>query len=252
MTLKKRVFLIKLTVKIMNISDIMSDALVYPFHNIKALVIYIILGIIAGIAVGGTIGAVLTGVAAKNFIATIGSGIIGIIITLILGFLIAGFELDIVKYGINRDAGAPQIDFVRQFVNGVKLFVVSIVYFIVPIIIAAILAVIFQHWLSVLLTAIITIIFAFAAFMGQCRLAKTEDFGYALSIGEAIGDISKVGLMKLIAFVVVVFVIAFILAFIVSAISNLNNTIGGILMGILGVYLTFFSARASGLLYSEV
>ena len=236
----------------MDIMEIMSDALVYPFHNIKALVIYVILGIIAGIAIAGTVFAVAAGAAAENALAVIGSGIIGIIITLIIGFLISGFELDIVKYGINRDPGSPGIDFVRQFINGVKLFVVNIVYFIIPIIIGAILAVIFQHWLSGIITLILTIIFALAAFMGHCRLAKTEDLGYALAIGEAIGDISRVGIIKLLAFIIVVFIIALILSMIVGLINNWNTTIGGILIGILGVYLTFFAGRAVGLLYSDV
>ena len=175
----------------MELGEIFSDALVYPFHNINA------------------------GALAKNALAVIGSGIIGIIITLVIGFAISGFELDIIKYGINRDNDAPGIDFVRQFINGVKLFVVNIVYFIIPIIIGAILAVIFQHWLSGIISAILFIIFALAAIMGQCRLAKT-------------------------------------VALIVGFINNYNATIGGILMGILGVYLTFFSARAMGLLYSGV
>lgn len=236
----------------MDISDIMSDALVYPFHNIKALVIYIILGIIAGIAIAGTLGAVVASSASNNVLATIGSGIIGIIITLLIGFLISGFQLDIIKYGINRDPGSPGIDFVRQFINGVKLFVVNIVYFIIPIIIGSILAVIFQHWLSGLLTAILTIIFALAAFMGECRLAKTEDLGHALAIGDAIGDISRVGILKLLAFIIVVFIIVFILSIIVGAINNWNPTIGGILIGILGIYISFFVARATGLLYSNV
>lgn len=236
----------------MNISEIISDALVYPIHNIKALIIYIILGIIAGIAIAGTVVAVVAGAAAKNVLATLGSGIIGIIITLIIGFVISGYELDIVKFGINRDAGSPGIDFVRQFINGVKLFVVSIVYYIIPIIIGAILAVIFQHWLSGLITFIITIVFALAAFMGHCRLAKTEDLGYALAIGDAIGDISRVGIVKLLAFIVVIFVIALILFLIVGIINNWNTTIGGILMGIVGVYVTFFVSRAIGLLYSDV
>ena len=236
----------------MNISEIISDALVYPFNNIKALVIYIILGIIAGIVAGGTVVAMAAGIAANNTLAAAGSGIIGLIIALIISFVIAGYGLDVIKYGINRDAGSPGLDFMRQFVNGVKLLVVNIVYFIVPIIIGAILAVIFQHWLSGIITAILFIIFALAAIMGQCRLAKTEDLGNALAIGEAIGDISRVGILKLIVFIIVVLIIAFIITFIVMAINNWNATVGGILMGILSVYLTFFVARATGLLYSNV
>ncbi len=236
----------------MELGEIISDALTYPLNNIKALVIYIILGIILGIAVGGTAIGVATGVALKNPFTAIGSGIIGLIIALIIGFVISGYQLDIVKFGINRDAGSPGIDIVRQFINGVKLFVVQIVYYIIPIIIGAILALIFQHWLSGLITIILCIVFALAAFMAQCRLAKTEDLGNALAIGEAIGDISRVGIVKVLLFIILIFVIAFILALIVGFIYQWNGTVGGILMGILGVYLTFFVGRATGLLYSDV
>lgn len=236
----------------MEISEIFSDALVYPLNNIKALVIYIILGIILGIAIAGTVAGVMAGMAIDNALAVIGSGIIGIIVALLIGFVISGYELDIVKYGINRDAGAPGIDFMRQFINGIKLFVVNIVYFIIPIIISAILAVIFQHWLSGIISAILFIIFALAAIMGQCRLAKTEDLAHALAIGDAIGDISRVGIVKILLFVIIVVIIAFILTFIAGAIAQWNSTIGGILMGILGVYITFFISRATGLLYSDV
>jgi len=236
----------------MELGEIITDALSYPLQNIKALVIYMILGIILGIAIAGTLGAVMVGAMAKNALAVIGSGIIGIIIALLIGFIITGYELDIIKYGIERSNGAPGIDFVRQFINGVKFFVVNIVYMIIPIIIAAILAVIFQHWLSGLITVIISIIFAFALMMGQCRLAKTEDLGYALSIGEAIGDISRVGIGKVVLFVIIIFVISFVLLMIVGLINQWNATVGGILLGILGVYLVFFNGRATGLLYSDV
>jgi hypothetical protein len=236
----------------MEIGEILSDALVYPFHNIKALVIYVILGIILGIAVGGTVAGIAVGVAANNVLAVVGSGIIGIIVALVIGFLITGYELDIIKFGIERDPGSPGIDFVRQFLNGVKFFVVYLVYMIIPIIIGAILAVIFQHWLSGILTAIVSIIFSLALMMGHCRLAKTEDLGYALAIGEAIGDISKVGIIKIILFIILIFIISLVLFFIVLMILRWNNIVGGILMGILVVYLTFFVGRATGLLYSGV
>ena len=236
----------------MEIMEIIKDALVYPLNNLKALVIYIILGIILGVSVIGTVVAIAASAAADNVLAVIGTGIIGIIIALILAFVISGYELDIIKYGIGRNDGAPGIDIVRQFTNGVKLFAVDIVYFLVPIIIAAILAVIFQHWLSVIITILLFILFALAAFMGRCRLAKTEDLGNALAIGEAIGDISRVGIGKLIIFLIVVAIIIFILYFIVTLIAQWNQAVGGTLMGILGVYITFFVGRATGLLYSDV
>ena len=236
----------------MELGEIITDALSYPFQNIKALLIYVILGIILGIAVGGTVLGIAAGAATKNVLAVLGSGTIGIIIALIIGLFITGYQLDIIKYGIERSNAGPEIDFVRQFINGVKYLVINIVYMIIPIIISAILAVIFQHWLSGLISMILSIIFGLALMMGQCRLAKTEDLGYALSIGEAVGDISRVGIVKLIAFIIIIVIIAVVLTVIIGFIARWNSTIGGILFGILGVYLVFFTGRATGLLYSNV
>ena len=103
----------------MELGEIITDALTYPLQNIKALVIYIILGIILGLAVGGTVAGVVAGSQANNAFAVIGSGIIGIIVALVLGFFISGYQLDITKYGIERSSAGPEIDFVRQFINGI-------------------------------------------------------------------------------------------------------------------------------------
>lgn len=236
----------------MEIGEILGDALVYPFHNIKALVLYLILGIILGIAIIGTLVSVSAGVAIENIWAVIGSGVIGIIISLFIVFLINGYQLDIVKYGIQRSASAPDIDFIRQFINGVKLFAVQIVYMLIPIILSSILAIIFQHWLSGIISFIVSIIFSLALVMAQCRLAKTEDIGDALSIGEAIGDISRVGIVKLILVIIIIAIISLILYSIAILIAKWNATVGGILFGIIVVYVLFFNGRVLGLLYSDV
>ncbi len=191
----------------MNIGEIISDALVYPLHNIKSLIIYVILGILIGVAIGGTVAIYSVGASSQNIFAILGSSILTIIVSLLLRFFISGYQLDITKYGIERRDDGPEIDFVRQFFNGFKLFIVSVVYLIIPLIIAAIVSLIFQNWLSILISVIVTIIFSFALIMGQCRLAKTDDLGYALSIGDAIGDISKVGFGKIIVFIIVMFIL---------------------------------------------
>ena len=89
--------------------------------------------------------------------------------------------------------------------------------------------------------------------MGNCRLAKTHDLGYALDIGEAIGDISKVGIVQLILFLVIVFVIAFVLYFIGGVLSNWISTVGGIFTGIIGVFFPDMKIFAVGesIIHSE-
>ena len=236
----------------MIIMEIMKDALNYPLKNIKALVLYLVLGIIFGIILSVTVAAMIAGMESNNFLEIVGVGIIGGLISLFLAFVIAGYELDIVKYGIERNAGAPVIDVVRQSLNGIKLIVVELVYFLIPLIISGILAIIFQHWLSTIIMVILFIIFGMAAFMAQCRLAKTEDMIDALAIGEAIGDIARVGIVNLIVFAILVVVVTFILFFITGLISNYAPIIGGILSGIVGIYISLVVSRASGLLYSTV
>lgn len=236
----------------MELGEILSDALMYPLNNIKALVIYLILGIVLGIVILGTAVSVTNGFMNQNALEVIAFLIIGVVVSLFLGFVISGYEMDIIKLGIERSSDAPDIDFIRQFFNGVKIFVVQIVYMIIPIIIGAILAIIFQHWLSGIINFIISIVFSLALVMAQCRLAKTEELGDGLAIGEAIGDISKAGFVKVLLLIILISVISFILLFIASLLAYWDFIVGGIVIGILSIYLVFFSSRALGLLYSDV
>ena len=237
----------------MNISEIIGDAIAYPLHNVKSLVIFVILGIIAAL-IGGT--AVIGLITAANSqgvsgFALSGVGIIGFIIFILLIFLIEGYALDIVKYGIERRDDGPVIDFARQISNAIKLIIVDFVYYIVPSIIIFLLGIFLKDWLITIISLILLIVFALANFMARCRLAKSDSLGEALAIGEAIGDISRVGLGKLIATVIIVFVIALIIVFIVGVITNINQYLGNIILGIAIVYLIFFYHRVIGLLYSD-
>ena len=236
----------------MEIIEILTDALSYPLQNVKAFIIYGILGIIFGVVFGAAVGILAVSFATQNILATIGAGVLGFIVILLIGFVVLGYQLDIIKYGIERSDRAPEIDFVRQFINGFKLFVVNFVYLLIPIIISSILAIFLQHWISIIINFIVGLIFGFALLMGECRLAKTEDILHALSVGGAISDIGKIGIAKVVILMVLIAIIVLVLFFVAGLISNINSTIGGILLGIFGVYATFVTGRAAGLLYSEI
>ena len=212
-----------------------------------------IIGAITGILGGASLIAMATQVSGNNVVAAGGFGFIGILVMIIGSLLISGYGLDIVKYGIERRDDGPGIDIVRQVLNAIKLIVVSFVYYIIPAIVAWLLFTLLgKGILTLIIVAIMYIVFAFAQFMAVCRLAKYNSLGEALSIGEAIGDISKVGMLKVLITVIAVFIIGFIIAFICALIYNYHNIIGGLLLGIFGVYAIFFYNRAIGLLYSEV
>ncbi len=234
----------------MNIGEIIGDSLTYPLNNIKALLIYMVLGIILGLVMVFTgVGAVVAG--KSNPAALIGIGAIGVIICVIIHFLIQGYMLDIINYGINKRYNAPDIEFGRNISNGIKLTIVQIVYFIIPLILTVLFGAIFRSWLASIIGIILFIIFAFAEFMGECRLANSDSLAYALSIGDAISDIFKVGILKIIITIIVVVIIGGIIYGILSYLFNFIPYLGGILTGILGVYLLFFINRSIGLLYSD-
>ena len=237
----------------MEIGEIISDAIVYPFNNIKALIIYMIIGIICGLLGGASLFGVLLAAQGNNVLMAGGLGFIGILILIIGGLLISGYGLDIVKFGIERRDDAPGIDIVRQVLNAIKVFIVGFVYYIIPAIIGWLLSTLLgKGILTTIIILIISIVFAFAQFMAICRLAKYDSLGEALAIGEAIGDVSKVGMLKVLATIIAVFIIALIIAIVIGVIMQYNNLIGGVLFGVFGVYLTFFYNRAVGLLYSQV
>ena len=237
----------------MGIGDIIGDAIAYPFSNLKALVLYAILGIIAGIIGGAALISIAASFSSKGIagFAFSGLSIVGIIVLILVIFLIEGYALDIIKFGIERRTDSPGIDFGRQVSNAIKLIIVSVVYYIIPAIIIFVLGIFLRDWILTIISIILIIIFALANFMAKCRLAKSDNLGDALAIGEAIGDISRVGFGKIIATVLVIFIILVIIAFIIGLISNANATIGNILLGIFSVYFVFFYNRAIGLLYSD-
>ena len=236
----------------MSISEMFSDALAYPFNNIKALLLYVVLGIIVALLGGATIVDFAVAFTTKGVggAALAGLGIVGVILFVLVVFLVEGYALDIIKYGIERRSDGPGIDFGRQVSNAIKLVVVSIVYYVVPAIITLILSLFLRDWLIAIIGVILFIVFALANFMAKFRLAKTDNLGDALAIGEAIGDISRVGIGNLLITVIVVFVILMIISFIVAIFMGLNQYLGGIILGFAGVYFVFFYNRVIGLLYS--
>lgn len=105
--------------------------------------------------------------------------------------------------------------------------------------------------ITAIIAAVVFLIFLFIETMAEARLANTGNIGDALNIPEAFKDIGRIGWGKVIA---VVFLIFIIIAVINSVISGLNYYISGIsiISLIVTPYLTFFSSRATGLLYSDI
>ncbi|WP_288267425.1 DUF4013 domain-containing protein [uncultured Methanobrevibacter sp.] len=121
----------------MEIIDIIKDSFMFPANNLTALAIYIAITFVIGILAG--IGAAVGALAANSGAFVIVAAIM-FILALVVSFVLAGYEVDIVKTGIDLEDVAPSIDFKNDLVRGIKAIIVAIVYFIIPAIITLIVA----------------------------------------------------------------------------------------------------------------
>lgn len=122
----------------MEIMDIIKESLIFPSNDLAKLAIYIALTFVAGIL--AVLGLILFALGLiDNVIYTI-IGFILVIAGLIVGFILAGYQISIIKSGIDGDEAVPEFNWKEDLINGIKYLVVNIVYFIIPAIIVLIVA----------------------------------------------------------------------------------------------------------------
>lgn len=129
--------------------DLFKEALVYPTKDYKALVIFGVIFLIAN----------LSSVFAAWGIE-INGGILALLalISFILYFVTEGYILSVVRESIALNDEIPALDIVANLIDGLKLLVVQIVYYIIPTII-----VLFVGWISGTYSAVMNIV----EYMGQ-------------------------------------------------------------------------------------
>ena len=121
----------------MEIMDIIKEAFLFPSQNLEKLAIYIVIMFVVGILLGG--GFILTALGLSDGqSAYVALSIILIIIGIVVSFIISGYQLSILKSGIEQTPEAPGFDWKNNFIDGIKLLIVSIVYYIIPAIIVLI------------------------------------------------------------------------------------------------------------------
>ena len=277
----------------MEILDIIKESFVFPTKDIGKLAIYIVFTIvISGLVVGGGITSILSFDTSMTWLIP---SIILFICALILGFIIAGYQVSVIKSGIDQSESLPEYEWRENLLVGVKNLILNIVYYIIPTIIVLIVgiltnvhgnisAVIQQSlttsingtiaanatvpaadvvsntlmsnlFTSLTITAVIGIIvfiiFSFIQTMGVSRLAKTGSLGESLHMIEAFKDIGRIGYGKVIAVIILIAIVSLVITGILTLIYNYVPQLS-ILSIIVTPYLTFFSSRAIGVLYSDI
>ena len=237
----------------MSLIEILSDAVKYPFSDIKNYLIVGVLAVLASLA---------------NVLQTSGiqnSAVLGIagIIAIIFTFIFSGYGIDVIKKAIESSSEFPAIDLKRNLINGIKAFIIGLVYLIIPIIIAVLLMGVsgifgagINHLAASLSFASIIVFIVFLLFgiftvVALARFADTEDFGAALNVGAVIEDAKKIGILKIIVFVILVMIISVIISFILGIFAVIPY-IGVIIATLLAnAFAALFASRALGLLYAR-
>ena len=256
--------------------DLFKEALVYPTKDYKALVIFGVIFLIANLS------SVLI---AWNI--EINGAVISLlaIISLILYFVTEGYILSVLKETINLGDEIPALNILENFIDGLKLLVVQIVYYIIPTIIvllvgwvsgtysamAEILAFIgntisdtvdpsmaisaVPQFTGLAITGIVAIIlyliFGLLLEIAMCRLAKYGDIGEAINFKEVIADIQAIGIGRFIAWFIILFICALVLGFVLGIITSIPY-IGVLVAFLVGApFIALFGARALGNLYAD-
>ena len=262
--------------------DLFKEALVYPTKDYKALLIFGVIFLLANLT---SVFAAWEFEVNATLIALFG------LISLILYFVTEGYILSVLKESINFKDEIPALNIGDNFVDGLKLLVVQIVYYILPTIIVLLIGWISgtyssmvdiinfvgnhvsdtvdpsmalnivpqELWAPLFTGLAITGIFAIILFIifgllleiAMCRLAKYGDIGEALNFKEVIEDIKKIGIGRYIEWYILLLIFSIVLGFVLGLITAIPYI--GVLIAFLvcGPFIALFGSRALGTLYGD-
>ena len=221
----------------MNLREIIIDAIKYPISDTRKFLIFCALIILMSLST------VLPSYGVKNDTLSL----ILSIVTLIVAFVVLGYSMDVIKGGTEHADTLPDFDYVKQFVLGIKSLILNLIYFIIP----AVLVIIVASATGLFSSFTEIVLFSFLSFTAQGRFAKTESGTEGLRFREILRDISKVGLLKMIVTLIVIYIIALALVFVIGLIG-LIPYIGVFISIFIGVpYVVLYIYRAIGLLYAD-
>ena len=119
----------------MEIMDIIREAFEFPSKNLGTFSIYVVLSLLSGafsiygmfLCMGGLI----------NF-GNFFMGVISLIIAVIIGVLLSGYSISLIKSGIKGSKEVPGFEWENNLSTGLNNVIVSIVYYIIPAIVVLI------------------------------------------------------------------------------------------------------------------
>lgn len=114
----------------MDLREIIMDAIKYPISDTRKFLIFCVLIILMSLST------VLPSYGVKNGTLSI----ILTLVTLVVACIVLGYSVDVIKGGTEGEKTLPDFDYVKNFVIGIKAFILDLIYFIIPLIIVIVVA----------------------------------------------------------------------------------------------------------------
>jgi len=266
----------------MEVTELFKDALTYPTKDWNKLLIFGVFFLLTGIVdILGNFGFAVNQLGGAITLSVFG------LISLIITLFINGFGLSITRETINQQENIPEFEWVKNLIDGIKLLVLNIVYFIIPVIVTIIVAFAtgaINHLVKIgnyaisqgvtnitpttipqsmivesaasffivfLIAAILFIIFGLLLLIANAKLADTDSLVEACNMIEVFNKIGEIGWANFIIWIIVFVIISFVIGFIGGLIGIIPFV--GLLIVLLVVYpfIKMFGSRALGLIYNE-
>ena len=113
----------------MKITEIIKDAFIFPSKNTGILAMYLILSVLLTVfTFGGIITYQFGFINSDNYLI----GGMYLIIAMLIGFIVYGYNIRVIKSGIERDEEIPHFELFENFMSGFENTVVTLYYFIIP------------------------------------------------------------------------------------------------------------------------
>ena len=243
----------------MEIGDIISKSFKYPLNNgtqfMKVAVLYLLLIVPVFFSVLMIIFA--------NSSAILVSAIITIICYLIFALIMGGYFLSVMKEGISSSNLMPEYDFAKNIVDSIKVWVLGLLFSLIPGIIIGILLLIVTKFASsetvfggiiciALIALILEIIFCMFLSISLLRLANYDSLSEALNFSAIKEDLRAIGIGNLIVLLVVLGIISGAILFITGFLIFIP-IVGTIIYIMFIVPYTYLAVcYGLGLMYSEI
>ena len=118
----------------MKITEIIKDAFLFPSKNTGRYAIYLLLSVLIVLfAFGGVFTYAFGIIDAENYLM----GGIYLLISILIGIIIEGYHIKVIKSGIELDDNVPVFKLFEDFMTGFDNFIVLIFYLLIPTLIVA-------------------------------------------------------------------------------------------------------------------